>query len=109
MIKFCFKFTLSFVISFSLLCLPVKKKPLFSILYGYFGQQVLHTIDELVDKGQQVVVPKLVKIIKSDPSTTKRNLPAHYAKSHYFSKKHFTTEEKQLMLKVLLEHEKPEQ
>ncbi len=98
---FTLKLTAYFVISFSILCLPINKEPLFNTLYHYFGKSVLSTMDNVVASGKRNILPKIVSIIKSEPSMNTTPLPDKYSDPFIFSNNHYTAEEKNLMRKVL--------
>lgn len=101
MIGFTIKLALYFTFSFSILCLPINKRPLFNVLYQQFGEQILETVDSMIVKTESVILPKIVQIIKSSPKTDKRDLPKSYGEAFSFSDKKYTAEEKNLMMKVL--------
>jgi hypothetical protein len=108
MIKLILKFSLAFIVSFSLLCIPVNNHPVFLTFYKYFGPQVLNIMHKLVDSRENKFIPQFVKLIKSEPSNLP-HLPNHYQETKYFDKKRFTTEEKHLMMKALFEQEGSEE
>jgi hypothetical protein len=98
MILFVLKTLLYFTISFSILCIPIGKKPLFNILYSQFGEDVLETMQKVAQKGQDEILPRVVSIITSEPKPPKKRY-----EGHFFSAKKYTPEEKNLMQKVLNE------
>lgn len=95
---FVLKVLFYFSLSFSILCIPIKKEPLFNTLYSLFGKDVLRTMEKVAQTGQEKIIPKVVDIITSEPHPPKKS----YSNT-FFSAKKYTQEEKNLMQKVLNE------
>lgn len=98
MILFTLKMTFYFLLSFSILCIPINKEPLFNLLYNQFGEDVLQTMKEAALTGQKKILPRIVDIITSEPHPPKKQ-----HNSQIFTAKKYTPEEKNLMQKVLNE------
>ncbi len=96
---FTLKLLAYFTLSFAILCLPINNKPLFNILYAHFGQEVVKTINIGIDEGKKLIFPTIVNAITSEPKNI--HSKGLHTRKYFITNKRYTSEEKNLMIKVL--------
>lgn len=92
-----FKFLISFSISFTILCIPINNKPIFSYIYTLAGGHAVDFYDEITDKAEKNIKIYASSIFDNTPNSIQIKNAGRVFNGEY------SAEEKELLLKVLNE------